>query len=78
MNRWVLTVAALLMFGRLFVTPGEITLTGVYKAAAHLFIGGLFVACCREPRALQRAQKWCLFAGLCGWELVIAICSRWS
>ena len=54
------------------VTPESFHWTQAYKDAAHLFMGGLFVAAKRDSQKWQ----WLLFWGLSALEVAVAVLSR--
>lgn len=68
----VLITAVALAIGRLFVSPGKPTKVDLYKDAAHLFMGGLFVAAMIQGHAWQ----WWTFGLMSAWEVFVAIGSR--
>lgn len=77
MTQMAIVLAALaLAIGRLLVEPSSPTIADVYKDAAHLFVGALFVMWKREVWPDTAAlYKW-IFIGLCVWEVAVAIVSR--
>lgn len=72
----VLVVGLLFAIGRVWlgvnVEPDAFTWPAAYKAAAHLFVGGLAVSAWRDKQAWQLSLFW----GLCGLEIAVAIWSR--
>lgn len=68
----IILIAVLLLIARVFIHPAAPTIAEVYKDAAHLFVGGLFVAWRIQKNKWQKY----LFIIMCAWELLIASGSR--
>jgi len=68
----IIAVAVALLIGRLFVHPGTPTRVDIYKDAAHLFVGGLFIAWRIQRNRWQAILFWLM----CAWEVFVSLGSR--